>query len=445
MQSAALKDFGEKLGCGRSVSELMTAVASGDLSLTAEAAGHDPAPLIAAVKKSLPALRSVVAFPHSVLRGGLELKRAETAAALSPEGIRATIRDVRLWKKVNGRIRPSDVYAAVNVEEFGVYENRVVRALIDRMLRLLSAEIDCSCAEIRTLRGAHMQFARLNKIDLLRILGDGELLTGEPKTYASYAELDTLRKHFFRLTDSDFYRALSDAPLFTDRVVTWTALFYENENYRACYDLWNAADRFESEQSGLVGEMRLAVYRAFIAIGLIRAYQKLGFRLEHDVVPWSDDGTFAFSGLVLSNGLLKVSLEAADDRIGIVARSPGAKLQQSLIVGLYTDTSVPPDPSVHYAVGYFDIGYDDRFLCVRPEVPDSLENLQALARLTALTFRAGQRIYESICPVCGRTDIVREEHCFRCADCGALYLFPDPETVWINHFRSLNADEERDI
>lgn len=66
---------------------------------------------IAQIKASLPHIANIVRAPYITLKTEHPKVRAERASALSPEGIRETVRDGRIWRRKKDRVLPEYVYA----------------------------------------------------------------------------------------------------------------------------------------------------------------------------------------------------------------------------------------------------------------------------------------------------------------------------------------------
>lgn len=106
---------------------------------------------IAQIKAALPHITNVVRKPYVTLRTQTTKVRAERAGALSPEGIRNTIRDGKIWKQHEGEIRPEYIYAVEREDDYNSYENRMVKALIDRLIRFLRTPLRITKESIPSL------------------------------------------------------------------------------------------------------------------------------------------------------------------------------------------------------------------------------------------------------------------------------------------------------
>ena len=444
MLLSTLKKFCDQFSSDSSgnIAELLGRLKSGEAKLVVPSYEHaDFAPLLQELRGVLPSISRIVQEPLTVLRGELTLRRAETATVLSPTGIRETLHDMRLWKVKGGALRPEYVYAPENTEESDLYENRLVKALIDRCLRVLSLCVGASRENVRILRDMHLQGGRLNKVDFIRLLGNRMDSAAAPSG-GEYREAISLRKKFLRLRDTRFYKTMNGYASFTDSEPRGTSIFAANRSYRNCFALWHFLNRFESNLTGLSGEQRRSAYTAYVAFALAASYEKLGYTLERNVYYRDLFREFSFAGLVFRNDTFRIVLDAVPGRIDLIVQCPQEKVQQRMRIGVYPNTSDEPSAGDFLSVGLFDIGYGDRFVCARPENADSPENLLAVAKLTAFTFGGDASLYDSLCPVCGSTLVTTEPYCHRCEDCNSRYRAIGKDKIWINSFELESAYEQ---
>ena len=402
----------------------------------------DYAALADAVEKALPAMAEIAADPHSVLASELELVRAERAESLSPRGIRMTVKDMRLWKVENGELRPEYVYANVREDDTDVYENRLVKALIDRVLRVLYLPSNYARGGVRTLYGAYAQSGAVSKYDLVKILDKRMFGARARAPFADYRRMVGLRRRAAQLRSSDFYRTLAHCRPFTDRTPRPTNLFLHDRRYRACAELWRVLNDFEVSASGLTPEERASVYSAFIALSMINAYAKLGYTICNDAPVENISKNFSLRNFVLENSLFRVTLSADPQRIRLLVQCPEAKAQQRYTIGLYTDTAdgFSEESAEQMTFSLYRMDYSEKTMCVTPGNKNSQADLASFVRLTVLTVKANRDIYGKVCLICGSAGLEQKELCCECADCRAVYTFIDKNTVWLNRFRTLGED-----
>ena len=173
----------------------MTQVAPGRVSqvingTTAGKFGFDFSPseqldytaVIDRIANSMGSLTTVVANPYIVLKSESDTVRMEQAGTLSPDGIRQTIADSRLWKKHPAEgYRPEFVYARTSDDEYNTYENRFVKALIDRLIAFLAKPMSDMRGGIHNMYEAHPNARALSKLDFVRMVDTKMFLESDVK------------------------------------------------------------------------------------------------------------------------------------------------------------------------------------------------------------------------------------------------------------------------
>lgn len=240
-----------------------------------------------------------------VLKSEYRQTRTELAAGLTPQGIRSTVKDPRLWKMKDGRPRPEYVYAKTNEDEYNIYENRAVKALIDRVIRLLDIPTEQAKGGVKNLYEAYFQSSSLSKLDLVKLMDMDLFKTSDGRAFENYKKLYYLRAKFSQLKNSAFYKIMSNCPAFAGAIEA-TNLFLHNKNYNACFLLWRFLDEF-CAGSVLSQEQIGSVYAAFVSLAAIGAYVRMGFKIVKDAEIGRIDEGFSLKGFGLENELFKVT------------------------------------------------------------------------------------------------------------------------------------------
>lgn len=397
----------------------------------------DTATLVDRIEECLPQLSEVVRSPYIVLKNEYNRVRTELADNLTPQGIRMTVKDPKLWKLKDGKLRPEYVYAKSREDEYNTYENRMVRALIDKIVRFLNLPMEYTKEGIKNMYEAYFQRASLNKFDLVKLIDDDLFKTSDARSFTDYKKLFYLRGKLSQLRASAFYKIMSQFPLFVGRPEA-TNLLVHNANYNACMRLWLFLDEFNAGLSLLSQDEQKSVYSAFIALAMVRSYVNLGFRIVKDAEIAHISENFSLHGVVLENDCFRVRLDADKERVNILVQCARMKAQQTTVVELHTDISEPFGKNNQFVVSLHRTDYSDRAACVVPGNKNSLKDLDSIVRCTVFTFEADKEIYEKLCLICGSNALEDKEYFYKCLDCGAVYCFPDEHTVWVNQFNVLS-------
>lgn len=398
--------------------------------------------LIERIEKALPKLAEVVTSPYIILKSEYRQTRTELASNLTPQGIQMTVKDPKLWRMKDGKLRPEYVYSKSNEDEYDIYENRVIFALIDKALRALEVPSENARGGIQSLYDAYFQSNSLNKLDLLKLVDSDLFKASDPDAFSDYKKLTYLRGKLSQLRNSAFYKIMSQCPRFTGTPES-TNLFIHNVNYHECFLLWRFLDTF-SGRSLLTRDQLKSVYSAFVSLYMIGAYVKSGFRITRDVNIARIDRNFALKGFTLQNDLFNVTIDATLEKIEILVRCERAGSQQLTKVLLQTDEGdLLEKTEGAFVVSMFKTEYSDNCACVVPNNLNSLKDLESIVRCTVLTFEADSEIYGKVCPICGSNAIHDKDLYYRCEGCGAYYSIPDKKTIWLNRFHIL-ADRDDD-
>ena len=429
------KQFEGRLPCA--VSHILEEEKRGNFSFYIPAAGElDVAALVDRIEECLPHLAEVVRAPYIVLKNEYNPIRTELADNLTPQGIQMTVQDAKLWKNKDGKLRPEFIYAKSREDEYNTYENRMVRALIDKIIRFLNLPMEYSKEGVKNMYEAYFQSTSLNKFDLIKLLDDDLFRSTDACAFADYKKLFYLRGKLSQLRMSAFYKIMSQFPLFTGRPEA-TNLFIHNANYHACMRLWLFLDEFNAGLSLLSQDEQKSVYSAFISLAMARSYASLGYRVSADAEVKNVAENFTLQGLIMENEIFRVRLDADLNRVNVLVQCAKIRAQQATSVELHTDISEPFGKSSQFVVSLHRTDYSDRAACVVPGNKNSLKDLDSIARCTVFSFEADKAVYDKVCLICGRNALEDKDYFYRCSDCGAVYCFPDEHTVWINQFNTL--------
>ena len=429
------KQFENRKGC--TVSQILAEAKEGKFDFYIPAEEEiDVAALADRIEECLPHLAEIVRSPYIVLKNEYNLVRTELADSLTPQGIQMTVKDAKLWKTKDGRLRPEFVYAKSREDEYNTYENRMVRALIDKIVRFLDLPMEYSKEGVKNIYEAYFQSASLNKFDLIKLI-DGDLFKAtSARSFADYKKLFYLRGKMSQLRMSAFYKILSQFPRFSGMPEA-TNLLVHNADYNACLRLWLFLDRFNAGLSVLSQEEQRSVYAAFIALAMAQSYAALGYRIETDAAVKDVSASFSLRGLVMKNDTFRVRLDADANSVKVLVQCAKIKAQQSTEIALHTDISEPFGKGGQFVVSLHRTDYSDRAACVVPGNKNSLKDLDSIVRCTVFSFEAEKDVYDKVCPICGSNALEDKDYFYRCSDCGAVYCFPDGHTVWINQFHAL--------
>ena len=390
---------------------------------------------IAQIKASLPHIANIVRAPYITLKTEHPKVRAERASALSPEGIRETVRDGRIWRRKKDRVLPEYVYATEREDDYNSYENRMVKALIDRLIRFLSQPLKVAKEGVPSLYEAYFQISNLNKLDWMKIMETDVFRQDPAKSFEQYSELYRLKGRVNQFRFSFFYKTMCEFQSFTGPL-EMTNLLTHNEDYHRCAKLWAFLDAQSGGGATLEGKELVNAYALFLFIGLVKAYTDMGMTLKDQPIRYARD-LWRIPTTTLENETFTVDVRMEDKEILIDVRAKQTKRMERTRIRLVLDYDITPERDVSFYVSLFPTPYSDNAACVVPNNLNSIKDLAAIAQCTVLTFRSKKDVYSRYCLVCGNTDIEEKDGNFICNDCGARYAFLSDDQLWLHKFSIL--------
>ena len=392
---------------------------------------------IAQIKAALPHITNVVRKPYVTLRTQTTKVRAERAGALSPEGIRNTIRDGKIWKQHEGEIRPEYIYAVEREDDYNSYENRMVKALIDRLIRFLRTPLRITKESIPSLYAAYFQLSHLNKLDFMKFMRTDTFQQAKAQTYEDFAALLQLKTRIGTFRQSNFYKTMDKYPAFTGSPEL-TNLLTHNEDYRRCAELWNFLDTLGADAPTTGEAQSRNAYAMFIFFGMLNAYMGLGFTLKNDPPILISERAVRIPAATVENDDFTVDVWLPQDEcMQLTVRAKETKRKEKYRVYLVRDTEIEPQPDADFYVSLYPTPYSDIASCVVPNNLNSQQDLTAIAKTTVLTFASPHSVYGNYCLVCGSTEVSDNHGGVTCETCGARYNFLTPDKLWLHHFRIL--------
>lgn len=427
----------------------MTQVAPGKVSqvingTTAGKFGFDFSPseqldytaVIDRIANSMGSLTTVVANPYIVLKSESDTVRMEQAGTLSPDGIRQTIADSRLWKKHPSEgYRPEFVYARTSDDEYNTYENRFVKALIDRLIAFLAKPMSDMRGGIHNMYEAHPNARALSKLDFVRMVDTNMFLESDVKCFTDYKRLFYLRAKLNQLRTTAFYKIMSKMSAFTDADPQPTNLLVHNADYNALMKLWMVLKKADGRTGELRDEGIRAAYCAYVYLYSCYAFsRKLGYTLAKDGEIKYADNRFLSAGVEFENEFFVIKLTINGNKILAAIRCKQTREVAQTTIAIRVFPEEPVDNSAEYTVSLFPTEYSDDIACVMPDNAQTLTNLETLLRCVVLVMPVEANIYDKLCLVCGSNAVENIGKKVTCADCGATYTFLRKNMVWINSF-----------
>lgn len=445
MPLAALERFHEQLveSEGRSVSKILEAESAGKFKFCFPVPAElDYSSIIDKITASMGNLINVVMSPYIILKGEYDAMRAEKVTAMTPEGVKKTVADSRLWKRKGKTMRPEYAYAKTAEDEYNTYENRFVKALIDRLLVFLAKPMTEMRGGVKSLYEAHANVGKINKIDLLRLLDPDMFKESDERCFVDFKKIFYLKAKLTQLKSSGFYKIMSRLPAFTDRDPEPTNLLVHNADYFACLKLWLYLNEKDIRMGELKDEGLRAAYSAFVFLYTAKSLTKLGFALKKDSDFRYGHNEFSAHGATFENEYFVVKVAAAEKKMALALTCKVTDEKKMISFGfrVFADD---PKIDTQYIISFAPTSYSDETLRVQPDSSSSLKDLETLLHSIFFIVKVEQNVYDKLCLVCGSNAVEEKKEEMRCLDCGSEYSFFDKETVWLKKFRVHNIQIER--
>lgn len=445
MPLAALENFHEQLAesKARNVSGILEAESDGKFKFCFPVpAKLDYSSVIDKITASMGSLINVVMSPYIILKGEYDAIRADKVTAMTPEGVKKTVADSRLWKRKGKTMRPEFAYAKTPEDEYNTYENRFIKALIDRLIVFLAKPMTEMRGGVKSLYEAHANVGKINKIDLLRLLDPDMFKESDERCFVDFKKIFYLKAKLTQLKSSGFYKIMSRLPSFTDRDPEPTNLLVHNADYFTCLKLWLYLNEKDIKMGELKDEGLRAAYSAFVFLYTAKSLTKLGFALKKDGDFRYAYNEFSARGATFENEYFIVKVSAAEKKMtfALTCKVTGEKKTITFGFMVFVDD---PKPETQYVVSFAPTSYSDETLRVQPDSASSLKDLETFIHSIFFIVKVEPNVYEKLCLVCGSNAVEEKNGEIRCLDCGSEYSFFDKETVWLKKFRVHNIHIER--
>lgn len=202
-----------------------------------------------------PSIDKIVRNPKSVLRYDEEITIIEKAKKVTSQSIRHLAANSQLIKDINedGDITPSKILTTTPEIEYGIYENRFIMTLIQRLATFVGNRYEVIKSNIQSYQKRHLNLSSnfdLNNnnismsIDMVvkSEVDDSDLKQRNEKLFARVTKLyKTVHGYMI----SPFMRELSGKKPVIPPIMK-TNIILKNPDFRNAYDLWLFLDRYNA-------------------------------------------------------------------------------------------------------------------------------------------------------------------------------------------------------
>lgn len=419
-------------------------------------------------------MRSIFKKPRMFLKKEYVVQNASVATNVDTESTRATYRDDKLWKEKNGEIQPEYVHSFVNEDNYAVYENRFVCALIDKVFEIVCRKINEINGELETLAGKingvkDGGFAPVDFADFAEGKGDIPcLLATQDPLVAVVESLIKSKKYLLMFKGRQLYADCKKAGEFILHTVKPTNVLTFDADYNFCYNFFV---NYLYREPNLANEQQR--YYNFIVINFLKGLQDLGcevldersliavtnsIKLRFDPITYKKD-PFTFTVELGENDQILVSVAAYEQEISAKyaykvvskAKAESGEIEDFLGVDAYARRiNEVRDEGITQSFLVTDAGETDEgnAVYVSAELTDTQAKIKKLLKTCMIAAEGAKEIHSRYCPLCGSSLVGFDGDDYNCRGCGAFFrIFPynGKDIVWIKRMdRYEKPDEIKD-
>jgi ribosomal protein S27AE len=271
--------------------DLKLSITDQDLVITSNEDAFDE------IAKTIPYLRKICHTPRSFIKSIEEKIQIDQVKRINKKAISKLSNNSNDWyARTFTMVKPKSVIADINEETLDIYENRLIRTLIDlisnRLIaresylnRLLSEKKDSDIE--RTLM---IEFKKNIQQDSLLYKLNAEkysrVLT-ESDIYEMLAKVNDVQKSISILKQSELYRSLRRKSKVKSPILVTNILMFEN-NYKHAYKLWRELEKvIESQSIHYVDQEEAHIsdfYCIYFTLNVLAALYDLGFSRSNNAV-----------------------------------------------------------------------------------------------------------------------------------------------------------------
>ena len=402
-------------------------------------------------------LRNIFKKPRMFLKKEYVVQNASVATNVDTESTRETYRDDKLWKVKDGEIQPEYVHSFVNEDNYAVYENRFVCALIDKVFEIVGKKISSLSADLDTVAD---KFNGSTPVDFAESVAEEDgipcLIPTKDPLVATMESLIKSKKQLLVFKGRQLYADCKKAGGFNLFSVKPTNVLTFDADYNFCYNFFV---NYLFRDPNLANRQQR--YYNFIVINFLKALETLGYevqnenplvavtnsiKLRFDPITYKKD-PFTLTVTLGEDDQILVDVAAYEQEVSaryafkVVSDDKAEDSQEFMTTDAYARRIVEVrDEGVMQSFLVTDAGKTDEgnAVFVSAEATDSQAKIKRLVRLCTMAVEGAQEIHSRYCPVCNSTLVTFDGDDYYCRGCDTIYrIFPydEKEIVWMKRIR----------
>ncbi len=203
---------------------------------------------VEAIEEALPALQAVVLNPRKFIEEDREVVNIAMARQISPESIQHLLSHSNLIDQLNedGTVIPNRILNVYKEESWNTYENRFICTLILELQRFINKRFNVIFDNSKDERGTFFEMESfidnytetINYKLEIKIREKETDIDNESENMGIFTRISRIHRQINDLASSGFMVTMKPYPLVRPPIVKTNAIA-KNNNYRACYKLWN--------------------------------------------------------------------------------------------------------------------------------------------------------------------------------------------------------------
>lgn len=390
-------------------------------------------------------LRAIFKKPRLFLKKENIIQNTSVATKMSVESMQATYRDDKNWKMLDGEPQPELVHTFTYEDNYAIYENRFICALIDAVYDIVSKKINQLCWNFDTLNGQinYQKDTPFNSAEFIQFVDNqGEIPTLAVNDSPEVNVIGLLiksKKRLQSLRNKELYIQCKKAEKFSLKSVKSTNILTFDADYNFCYNFY---------VNYLFREPTLAtpkqMYLNFVTVNLFRAITLCGYNLVNDDtgVSVSNSVKLRFDEVAFANDLFTITVcPTQDDNLLLKVKANPDFNESHFLVVVADKESIEEtklfDNISDYAKS-LNVDKDESFtrvflvndyaqtqvvnaFYVEPAYANAVKRLQDLVKNCTMLAEGSFYVHSRICPVCGSNLVAPDGNDYTCAYCESTY------------------------
>ncbi len=403
-------------------------------------------------------IRGIFRNPRLHLRKEELVQNVSVASHFDNETLRKSYKDSSLWKvNSNGEMAPESVHTFVYEDDYTIYENRFLTALIDELYGMITRKINAIQASLTTLNSkvteqkSALGLPNFEYIDLADQEGGIPVILATKDARVGVIEaLVRNKKKLQVLMNSNVYKSCKKKGEFVLHRTNPTNILMQDKNYHVCYDFYLHYLRRDVDLT-----TPEKMYESFVFVNLLCALHGYGYvckDAEQDVYVDSRIN-IKFENLTLVKAPFEVTLNKGkdEDLVITVTNAVSGSVMTHRVKTLYSESALlQGDKTAKQICEEFKAEYDNDLcktwfvsdltvadgaaICLQPVGSMVADKLLQVVKKFTLLAEGALTVYARVCPVCGSSMVSPTDKDYNCVSCDSIYhlfYYEQRDLIWV--------------